>query len=121
MRTERDRDDDLNTPLTGNVVAEKSRAGAQTSACCRCVYLFSLVVVLAGTTGGVVLTLVGSVEVTRTVIAIAEALATVPTLSLSLSRARALHILITHIHSYTHTHTHTHMQTNDCIYPYTPR
>lgn len=75
--SETDDDESLSTPLyTGNG-AEKPRAVAKTSACCRCIYLLSLALVLVGTTAGVVLTFIGSVEVTRTVVTVANALATV--------------------------------------------
>lgn len=74
---EEDEDESLSAPLyTGNG-AEKLRAVPKTSACCRFIYLLVLALVLVGTTAGVVLTFVGSIEVTRTAVTVANALATV--------------------------------------------
>ena len=74
---EEDEDESLSAPLYAGNGADKQRAVPKTSACCRVVYLLVLALVLAGTTAGVVLTFVGSIEVTRTAVTVANALATV--------------------------------------------
>jgi hypothetical protein len=79
-------DDDLSSPLyVGSGMEKQPSRVAKTSACCRCVYLITLVMMLLGTAGGVVLTFIGSLEVTATATTVADALASVGTVMTSIS------------------------------------
>lgn len=72
-----DTDDSLSAPLYVGNGLEKPHEAAQTPCYCRCIYLIALVLMLVGTAAGVILTFVGSIEVTLTANKVADALAIV--------------------------------------------